>query len=251
MFKEKALWIKDEIFSIITVPEVLSDRWTVFCPSTIDGINASPEAGPMITMARKLAEKGVASVRFDYRGKGNSYGDCKKFDYYTAVNDINEVIKYIKKEYKANDIRIYAKGGGGYAGGMVALQNSDISKALLYEPILAPADAKVIGFNDNIYDLADNEFGILKGVRVYGRHTRIMETLPSLDKIDIKNKDCNLLIMLGNKDEMTPAALRDKIIKNLAVSGISCKIKDKPPHDIPDDLTLHYLENEGIKFLAS
>lgn len=251
MFKEKALWIKDEIFSIITKPEILLDIWVVFCPSTIDGINASPEAGPMIIMARKLAQKGVASVRFDYRGKGNSYGDCKQFDYYSAVNDINKVIEYIKEKNNAKDIRIYAKGGGGYAGGMIALQNTDISKALLYEPILAPADAKVIGFNDNIYDLADNEFGILKSVRVYGRHTRIMETLPSLDKIDIKNNNCNLLIMLGNKDEMTPAALRDQITKNLTDSGISCEIKDKPPHDIPDDPTLHYLENEGVDFLAS
>lgn len=250
MFTEKALWIEKEIFSIITMPEKPAEKWVVFCPGTIIGTQSAPETGPTVAMARKLANKGVASVRFDFRGKGNSYGDCKRFGYDTAEKDINDMLKYIKKEYNSNNIRIYGKGGSGYISGKIALQDKDISKALLYEPILSPAVAKVKGFNDNIYNLDKNEFGILKGVRVFGRHTKIMETLPSFDELDITNNHCNLLIIIGREDEMSPSALIDKTIKKMKDEGINCEIKDKPPHDMTDEATLDYLENQGVNFLA-
>lgn len=66
-----------------------------------------------------------------------------------------------------------------------------------------------------------------KGVPLYGRHSRVMLSLPSLDSVNIENPGCHFLFVLGKQDEMTPWDIARKLKERIELSSCKCEL-DEP-----------------------
>ena len=87
-------------------------------------------------LSERLLKSGIASVRFDFGGRGRSDGEYKNVNLFTEINDAVAVLEYVKKLDFVTEIYILGHSQGGVVGGMAAGYYADVVKKLV---LLAPA----------------------------------------------------------------------------------------------------------------
>ena len=89
-----------------------------------------------VEFARRAAAKGIASLRFDYRGTGDSDGNFQDFTLEDWVDDTAAAVVCLKRKTRVGRIGIV----GVRLGGMIAVQTArrigDVSLLALWQPIL-------------------------------------------------------------------------------------------------------------------
>ncbi len=89
-----------------------------------------------VRMARCLADMNIWSVRFDYRGTGNSSGSFSDVSFDTMIEDICRIKTYLIDRY---GITVACLAGARF-GGTVALVycacRRDVSELVLWDPVL-------------------------------------------------------------------------------------------------------------------
>lgn len=93
-------------------------------------------------IAESLAEKGIASIRFDKRGIGDNTALIKKeddltFDLY--VEDVQAIVDYAKNDDRFNEIHLLGHSEGALIM-TVAAQQNDIASLISIAGIGRPAD---------------------------------------------------------------------------------------------------------------
>ncbi|NLC11469.1 MAG: alpha/beta hydrolase [Firmicutes bacterium] len=101
-----------------TIKSELYDIPAVFCQPDTDGLlpavilchgtaSCKNEVGNLfIHLARSLAEKGIASIRFDFAGCGESTARQQDFTFYREVDDTEKVYVYLCQHEKVDAGRI-------------------------------------------------------------------------------------------------------------------------------------------------
>lgn len=85
-------------------------------------------------LAKELAENGIASIRIDFPGNGESEEDYTAYDLTNMSNDIDAAIAYMKKEYSIDEKKI-GMVGHSMGGRITSLYlNDDIAAAALWAP---------------------------------------------------------------------------------------------------------------------
>ncbi len=81
-----------------------------------------PQAAPVKQLAYLLAEKGVASVRYDSRGVGDSTGDPEKSGFSEKASDVVALARWLqgRSEVKPNGIFFLGTGVGGWIAASAA-----------------------------------------------------------------------------------------------------------------------------------
>ena len=88
-------------------------------------------------IAAGLAEKGIAVLRFDFTGLGNSGGDFASTDFSSNVADLIRAADYLRETFRAPDIVI----GHSLGGAAVLAAAGEIAEVRAVATIGAPADA--------------------------------------------------------------------------------------------------------------
>jgi uncharacterized protein len=99
-------------------------------PTDRDGNNPTMKNNSLKMLATELAKNGIASLRYDKRGIGNSKtAGFKEADirFENYVNDAKEWIIYLKKELKFNNIVVIGHSEGSLIG-MIASQGKEVGK---------------------------------------------------------------------------------------------------------------------------
>lgn len=101
---------KDQQFAaIIELPDVAAPSgFAVFahCFTCNKNLNAVKNIG------RALTDCGIAVLRFDFKGLGESEGDFEDTNFFSNIEDLLYAAKYLQNEYKKPDILIgYSLGG--------------------------------------------------------------------------------------------------------------------------------------------
>jgi len=95
------------------------------------------EGGFFTRLAAGMADDGVASLRFDMRGHGESEGRQEELTLTTILNDIRVAIAYLRKATNAHEIILL---GASFAGGICAYyaarRPGDLSRLVLFNPQL-------------------------------------------------------------------------------------------------------------------
>ena len=96
------------------------------------------EAGGFTRVAEGLAQRGIASVRFDFAGNNESTDDFEQLNFTTTSQDYASVLAYAKTEVAVDEARI---GTLGYSmGGRVVsqeLSNHNMKSVVLWAPATA------------------------------------------------------------------------------------------------------------------
>ena len=154
----------------------------------------------------EFCEQGIACLRFDYRGQGVSDGDFIDTSMRSKVEDILNVINFIKGCYYNETCKIILLGfsDGAKIVSLVACKSSDVYGVLLWNPIFHELKdgvdhakvkrlAKVAGTNK----LAMPFLGLWLGVE----HLQDIKTVKSVHKLN--DFDGYKIIITGSDDPYT------------------------------------------------
>lgn len=110
-------------------------------------------------LAKKLNEKGIATIRFDFNGHGESEGNLENMSIYNELEDYHAVLQYVLDNFKGiQQLYLIGHSQGGVISSMMAGFYPDKVNKLV---ILSPAatlvdDAKIgtcMGINYNPSDI--------------------------------------------------------------------------------------------------
>lgn len=97
-------------------------------------------------IADKLEAKGVASIRFDFNGHGESEGDFQEMTVPNEVEDALKVYEYVRALDYVNTVSVLGHSQGGVVASMVAGQlEAEIKSAVLMAPAAVLRDDAIRG----------------------------------------------------------------------------------------------------------
>lgn len=217
-YTEESITIKNgdyDIPAIVTLPTDIEDKnvpLVIMCHGTASN---KDEAGDGYKMyAPKLAESGIASIRFDFIGTGDSKVDYSEYNFTTAVNDVTRVIEYAHnlKSIDNKNIGIMGWSQGGSIAMLAAGENSDIKSIVTW------AGAE----NDCLLDLGNYEEAKANGYAVVEFDWRDSlnfglqwhEDVRNIDILEaLKKSKAPILALNGSADNVVPPKTTDLIIE--------------------------------------
>ncbi|MBP3245591.1 MAG: alpha/beta hydrolase [Bacteroidaceae bacterium] len=158
-------------------------------------------------IAENLLKKGVASIRFDFNGHGQSEG---KFEHMTVLNEIEDancIFNYVSSLDYVKSISMVGHSQGGVVTAMLSGQlKNKIKKAVLLAPAAVLRDDAIRGTIMGVmYDAANppEEIKLLFGnLKLGGNYVKIAQTLPIYDTA--RQFTGQLCVIHGTYDRVVP-----------------------------------------------
>ena len=122
------------------------------CPAAIifhgfmSSRGADADNGMFVRLANSFAENGIAAVKFDFDGHGDSDGEFCDMNVYSEILDAAKIIDYVRSLPFVTDIYIVGHSQGALVGGMIAgYYRECVSKLVMLAPAATMKDAALIG----------------------------------------------------------------------------------------------------------
>ncbi|MDK2863957.1 MAG: uncharacterized protein PWP37_149 [Thermotogota bacterium] len=154
-------------------------------------------------LSRRLVERGIATVRFDFRGSGDSEGCFEEMSPLTELEDAKEVLGYIRKQPFYNGMI----GIVGYSlGGMVAVLLGPTEPDVTSMCLWSPAVLNLQLFRDHVKNfdehLDEEGFFDVGGIRI---SKKFRDGVMSVDASEeLARFQGKVLIVHGTNDESVP-----------------------------------------------
>lgn len=137
---------KGKLAAVIQMPELKTGKK---CPLVmlLHGFGGSKE-GPMFDfIADSLAKYGIASIRFDFNGHGQSDGEFKDMTVPNEIADAQKVYEYVKTLPYVSKIGVLGHSQGGVVASMLAgnLGKKNIKAVVLMAPAAVLRDDAIRG----------------------------------------------------------------------------------------------------------
>lgn len=167
-----------------------------------------------VKLSRALARAGIASVRFDFAGSGESDGDFKDMTPETELSDAKAILEYLRNMECIDKCRVGICGlsMGGYVAGITAGDNSSMVKALC---MWAPAGNIKYIFKDELGSCLKTADGLVDvgGLELNRRAYEIAEGIDHIGRTQAyKGKTC---IIHGTSDTSVPSKFVEEYRDNM------------------------------------
>jgi alpha/beta superfamily hydrolase len=145
-------------------------------------------------------EKGIATVRFDFRGSGDSEGEFYEMSPLTELRDAEEVYSFVRsRSWCSEKIAVVGYSLGGMVASLFAGRHPEISSLLLWSPVIM--NQEFFQREDYTFDRGEqykDVLGLKLGPIFFedGRRVDASE--------ELKNYHGDLLIIHGSDDESVP-----------------------------------------------
>ena len=164
-----------------------------------------------VKLSRALTSHGIATLRFDYRGCGDSAGNFEDLTIRSQVLDANEALRYLLRHKRVNTRRLALVGmslGGAVAAHVVAREPDRFKTLALWAPVAEGGDIlDEFSTPDAVASLAQTgiteHWGNLVGVE-FIRQFAEMKPLREVAK-----SKCPVLLVHGSDDETVPSKHTD------------------------------------------
>jgi uncharacterized protein len=184
-----------------------------------------------VKLSRQLAGHGIASLRFDFRGSGDSEGVFEELTIRSQVTDGLEAIKFLARHKRVNSRRLALIGmslGGAVAAHVVARERSRFRSLVLWAPV-AEGEGILDGLStpEAVSSLAET------GITDYGGNLVGVQFIRQFAEMkplrEVAKSRCPVLIVHGSRDQTVPAhqadlyerALRSpkRLVKKVIITG--------------------------------
>lgn len=193
------------------------------CPMAVifHGIMADRGNVMFSRMAESLVKKGIAVIKFDFDGHGESDGDFSDMSVFSELLDASRIIEYARGLEFVTDIYVIGHSQGGVVGGMTAGYYRDcVSKLVLLAPAATLKDDAVkgtcFGVKYDTFDVPDKiRLGNLQDKSYYvgGFYFRTASTLPIYEVTS--RFEGKALIIHGSKDEVVDVIASERYAEHI------------------------------------
>ncbi|NLL12644.1 MAG: alpha/beta fold hydrolase [Fibrobacter sp.] len=191
--------------------------WFIFCHGF-----TGQRMGPgylFVKISRALADEGFCSVRFDFRGSGESDGKFPEMNVSTMKNDLMAVISWLKKNH--NPSRIFLLGHS-FGGMIAALCSKEANGVTLLSPVGNPQ--KLISSQKKIIESGPNSEGYYE----HGPHemdSSFASFLLEINPVETlcKNLKGALLLIQGDSDKSITVEESSVYVTEARKCGIDCE----------------------------
>jgi uncharacterized protein len=215
-----------------------------------------------VKLSRMLEEKGIASVRFDFGGSGESDGDFVDMTISKELVDAKNILDFVKTLdfVDKNKIGVVGLSMGGAVASMLAGDcSNDVAALCLWAPAGVMATLAVEYMNKHITDSTDplNTGNIGNSPESFDIGGLLLGKgfVEDILKVDIYEKashyNKNVLILHGDKDPTVPLAASEKYLETYGtnaalhiVEGADHTFNTKAWEDEVLDFSLGFLEGE-------
>ncbi|MCX7886823.1 MAG: alpha/beta fold hydrolase [Verrucomicrobiae bacterium] len=178
-----------------------------------------------VKLSRRLMAQGIGSLRFDFRGCGDSGGEFEEMTLRTKICDAVTALKFLCRQKRVDAKRIALVGlslGGAIAAHVVGREKTPIRSLVLISPVAEGAGIlDELATPEAVASLAQtgitDYFGNLVGVQ-FIRQFADMKPLREVVKCQ-----CPVLLIHGEKDETVPAGHSDLYEEALRNAGRTVK----------------------------
>ncbi len=191
--------------------------WFIFCHGF-----TGQRMGPgylFVKLSRALADAGFCSVRFDFRGSGESDGEFFEMNVSTMKNDLMAVISWLKKNYNPSALYLL---GHSFGGMIASLCSHDADGVALLSPVGNPQ--KLILSQNKIIESGRNSNGYYE----HGPHemdSSFATFLLGVNPVDTLCKSLKgaLLLIQGDADKSISVEESAVYINVARKCGIGCE----------------------------
>lgn len=159
-----------------------------------------------VKLSRALAAKGIASLRFDFRGSGDSAGDFEDLTIRSEVVDALEALKFLGHHKRINSRRLALLGfsmGGVVASYVVGRERRQFRTLVLWAPVAEGAGIlDNLSTPDAVASLAQTGITDYEGNLVCIAFVRQFAEMKPLR--EVAKCQCPTLIIHGSRDETVP-----------------------------------------------
>ena len=148
------------------------------------GLYSSKDSKKYVEISALACKNGFSSVRFDFRGCGESQGNFYESTLSNRLRDLHEVVEYVMQNYNASISLI-----GSSFGGMVAI-------AYVYKNGVKPVVT------------------ISTPYKIDGIEKNFVEDAMKYDLLEMVKKVSHMLIIHGRNDELVPFEHAEKLYEN-------------------------------------
>jgi uncharacterized protein len=208
-----------------------------------------------VKLSRMLEAKGIASVRFDFSGSGESDGYFINMTISKELNEAKAILDFVKSQdfVDTNKIGIVGLSMGGAVASMLAGdRRSDIQTLCLWAP--AGNMGELV-----MRDRTDEELTIMRSIGFVDLGGLLLgiDFIDDIKNLDIFEKashyDKNVLILHGDKDQAVPLSTSERYLEIYEtraalhiIEGGDHTFNTKNWEDEVLDYTIGYLEGELI-----
>src|SRR5271169_5125313 len=159
-----------------------------------------------VKISRTLAEHGIASLRFDFRGSGDSAGDFEDMTIRSETVDSLEAIRFLARHKRVNSRRVALIGlsmGGAVAAHVVAREKHRIKSLVLLAPVAeGEGILDELSTPEAVSSLAETGITEHDGKLIGVAFIRQFAELRPLR--EVVKSSCPVLIVHGSKDQTVP-----------------------------------------------
>ncbi len=163
-------------------------------------------------ISRALAEQGIAVLRFDFTGLGNSDGDFANTNFSSNVQDLLAACDYLRQEYSAPKMLI-----GHSLGGAAVLAAADkVEEVSAVVTVGAPHGAAHVShnFSASLEDIREKgESKVLLAGREFLIKQQFLDDIEQYASVDFSLRKKALLVMHSPLDETVSIDEAEKIYK--------------------------------------
>lgn len=163
-------------------------------------------------VSRALAQHGIAVLRFDFTGLGNSDGDFANTNFSSNLDDLVAAADYLREHYAAPTILI----GHSLGGAAVLAMARRVPEAAAVVTIAAPyrADHVLQNFADELSEIKrEGEVEVSLGGRRFPIRKQFLDDLANHDTMDLGKLKKALLIMHSPVDTTVAIDEAEKIYR--------------------------------------
>ena len=158
---------KGSLAAIIQKPELRAGQqcqMVVLC----HGFGGNKDAKMFELLADSLANHGIASIRFDFNGHGESEGDFVEMTVPNEIEDAKKVYEYVRDMRYVNKVAILGHSQGGVVASMTAGElPDDFAAVVLMAPAAVLRDDAIRG---NTMGKTYDPYGDFEYIDIWGKH---------------------------------------------------------------------------------
>ncbi len=201
-------------------------------------------------ISRLLAAHGIALLRFDFTGLGNSEGDFAQTNFTTNVADVNAAVEFLRDNYEAPSLLIGHSLGG--TAMLEAAMHTESVKAVVTIASPSQPDHVLHHFGHTLTML---EQGIASSIEVAGQHYDIEpQFIQDLHKYDMQQR-----LALLHKPVLIFKVLDDALVDGENADEISAWTSgpsrivtlDKADHLLSNKEDAQYVADEIVKWFEN